>query len=235
MANTAKSLPLRVIPKPLIRARRLPDTVANTEKFALTLSQFLQNNNQDHVTAITDLNGQGTGGIVLAQHLPSRNHAYQILAPIAPHVGDQPTQPSVMTYDGPLNLTAANLPTGVNGTYVYGRWTGWLTAPATGDYTFTLKSTDGSNLFVNKKQLVGDLTAVGAVDNSGTIALIANKPVPIVVEWQWATDAPQLSLSYSGGGSAGLVPNTWLSNSINQVSGFLLGYWVNGSEANWYP
>ena len=235
MGSTAKSLPLRVIPKPLIRATKLSDTVANTEKFALTLSQFLQNNNQDHVTAITDLNGQSTGGIVLAQHLPVRVQTYQYAAPIFPHVGDQPTQPSVMTYDGPLMFDLKTLPTGVNADHAYARWTGWITAPMMDTYTFQLDSSDGSNLFVNKQQLVGNLPAVGTTSESGSVAL-GDGPVPIVVEWQYGTSEPMLQLRYSTATQALTpVPNTWLSHTINQQSGFLLGYWTNGSQAGWYP
>jgi hypothetical protein len=214
---------------------RLADSVGNHEKYLLTLSQFLQQNNQDFQTSATDQNGQESGGIVLAQHLPSRFHAYQLSAPIAPHVGDLPSQPSAVTYDGPLNLTAASLPNGVNSTYGYSRWTGYINPPTPALYTFHLKSAGGgSNLFINKQQLVGALTA-NSVNQAAQIQL-GGGPVPIVTEFQYGTEDPALSLMYSvGGGTPALVPNSWLSNSVNQMTGYLVGYHWNGNRACYYP
>jgi hypothetical protein len=232
-----KTLPIRLVPRPSPRASRLPDSVASHEKYLINLSQFLQTNNQDVQTAVADSNGQSAGGIVLAKHAPARIHTYQMSAPAAPHVGDQPSQPSATTYDGPLNfgINAMPLPNGVNQKYVYARWTGWLSVPEQGDYTFELKSTDGSNLFIAKRQLIGALNTQAPVSNSASIKLTGD-PVPIVIEWQYGNAVPQLSLNYSvGTGTPALVPNTWLSESINQVSGYLLGYWTNGTKSDWYP
>ncbi len=232
-----KSLPLRLVPRGQSRGARLPDTVATNHDNHQKLVQFLQQNFQDHQTAITDQNGQKLGGIVLAQHLPSRTHLYQMTAAVFPHVGDLPTQPSAVTYDGPLNFTKDTLPTGVNTQFAYARWTGYINPPTPAMYSFHLVTTGGgANLFVNQQQLVGMLPSPTGIAETGQ-AQLGNGAVPIVVEYQYgAGDPPALSLSYSTPATPmALVPNTWLSNSINQMSGFLVGYWTNGSQVSWHP
>ena len=226
------SVPKRQVPRRVIRGLRLPDTVDRTEKYVTDRAQFDQQYLADLQRGITDQNGQLDGGIVHARDLANRVHIYQFGVAAFPHVGDLPSQPSAVTYDGPLNFGA--LPNGVNSTYGYARWAGWLNIAVAGTYNFNLVSTGGSNLFVNKVQLIGNLTA--ASSSASANATLQKGMVPICVEWQWSTVAPSLSLKWTSPSSSQvLLPNTVLSRSVNQVSGFIVGYFWNGSVANWMP
>lgn len=210
----------------------LPETVSRTEKYVTDRAQF----DQTYFTALqrglTDNNGQATGGIVNAADLAARVHPYQFGAAVFPHVGDLPSQPAAVSYDGPLDFGA--LPSGVNATYGYARWCGWLNIAEAGTYSFNLVSTGGSNLFVNKAQIIGGLAS--ASTNASANATLAVGLVPICVEWQWETSAPSLALKWTPpGGASALIPASVMARSLNQISQFLVGYWFNGSAACWYP
>lgn len=220
------------VPRRVIHSTKLSDTVARTEKYVTDRAQFDQTTLADLQGRITDSNGQSKGGIVNASDLPTRYAPYEYVAAIAPHVGDLSSQPSAVYYDGPLDF--GTLPNGVNSTYGYVRWSGWLNIVTAGTYNFALASVGGANLFVLGTQIVGGLTASSTTAN-GNIALLAGM-VPIVVEWQWSTSTPALTLEWTPpGGAQALIPSSVMSNSINQVSGYLVGYYWNGSEAYWMP
>ncbi len=57
------------------------------------------------------------------------------------------TDPNVDFNWGPNSAVSPG--PGVNATQWSAKWTGTITAPATGSYTFSLTSDDGSRLFVN--------------------------------------------------------------------------------------
>jgi len=222
----------RQVPRRVLHGQKLSDTVDKTEKYVTARAQFDQQYFSDIQTALTSNTGQASGGIVNAADLATRVHPYQYSAAIAPHVGDQPRQPSATYYDGPLDF--GSLPAGVNATYGYARWTGWLKIAVAGVYAFNLVSVGGANLFVNQTQLIGGLTA--ASTSASANATLAVGMVPVIVEWQWSTTTPALALKWTPpGGSSVLIPADVMSNSLNQVSGYLLGYYWNGSAANWHP
>ena len=230
----AAPVPLKTpqVPRRIIRGTNLSHTVAQTEKYVTDRAQFDQTNLADQQGRMTDNNGQLKGGIVNASDLPTRYAPYEFASAIFPHIGDIPSQPSAVNYDGPLNFGA--LPVGVNSTFGYARWSGWLNIVAPGTYNFALASVGGSNLFVLATQIVGDLEAPATAAN-GNVDLLAGM-VPIVVEWQWSTATPSLTLRWTPpGGAPELVPSSVMSNSINQVSGYLVGYYWNGSAAYWTP
>ena len=221
------------IPRRVLRGQRLPDTVDAMEKYVTGRAQFDQSTLANQQQVMTDMNGQQNGGIVLAADLQARTQNYQNAASNFPHYGDQPSQPSATSYDGPLTFGA--LPAGVNSTFGYARWTGWLFVPASGTYGFRIVSTNGSNLWVNKVELVAQLQNAGSIDVGAAAALVAGQ-VPIVVEWQWAS-APNLQVYWTPPASSEeLIPNTVLSRALGMTpSGFLVGHWWDGTEANWYP
>lgn len=227
------SIPKRDVPRRILHGMKLPDTVARTEKYVTDRANFDQTYLSDIQRGLSDNNGQAVGGIVNASDLVHRSHPYQMQAAIFPHVGDLPSQPAATTYDGPLVF--GPLPAGVNNTYGYARWAGWLNIQAAGTYQFTVSANNGANLFVNKVQLIGSLTSAGPIIVTSPLALVPGM-VPIVVEWQWVA-APSLSVQWTLPGSAvgTPIPASALSRSLNQITQFLVGFWFNGSAAFWYP
>ncbi len=55
------------------------------------------------------------------------------------------------------------------------RWSGYLTVPKTGDYTFYVTSDDGSRVFVNGKMVVDHWGHHELSEKSGTVSLSAGE------------------------------------------------------------
>ena len=62
-------------------------------------------------------------------------------------------------------------------------WSGTITAPTTGTYTFYTKSDSGTRLSINGITLIDDLVARTASTQQGTIALTAGQAVPIAMNY----------------------------------------------------
>ena len=69
------------------------------------------------------------------------------------------------------------------------RWSGQVMAPVTGTYTFTTTSDDGVRLYVNGQLLIDNWTDHAVVQNSGTIALVANQRYDIRMDFYDRGDA----------------------------------------------
>ena len=80
------------------------------------------------------------------------------------------------------------------------RWSGQVLAPVTGTYTFTTTSDDGVRLYVNGQLLIDNWTDHGVIQNSATIALVADQRYDIRMDFydhgQLAT--ARLSWAYPG-------------------------------------
>ena len=63
------------------------------------------------------------------------------------------------------------------------RWSGQVKAPVTGSYTFTTASDDGVRLYVDGQLLIDNWTDHAVVQNSGTVALVANQQYDIRMEF----------------------------------------------------
>jgi hypothetical protein len=134
-------------------------------------------------------------------------------------------------------------PAGVNGTYFYARFTGYIIPPETGQYTIGVNSSDGANLFVAGQPVVLNLktaqsaNGTAAYKQSGTILLTAGAYYPIVVEWQHGTGANyELQLLWTPPASAiDIIPPASLSNVKGTVTGNIDGIWWNGTPDLWYP
>ena len=79
---------------------------------------------------------------------------------------------------------------GIGGTGWSAKWTGTVTPPATGTYTFSLNSDDGSRLFVNGQQVIDNWGDHASATATGTVALTAGQAADIEVDY-----------SQNGGGS----------------------------------
>jgi hypothetical protein len=158
-----------------------------------------------------------------------------------------PTQPGVpIDYGNGGGGSSAPLPPGVNDTYFYVRWVGYLTPSITGVYTVGLNYSDGADFYIGSQGVVQDLTGgqVSTVPDPSTgipefvaaskITLTANVAYPVVIEWQ------------HGGGPDYEIQFLWTPPSrtngppsetqiIPEANIALVGSWWNGTETSWYP
>ncbi|MCU1492727.1 MAG: bglK [Acidimicrobiaceae bacterium] len=63
------------------------------------------------------------------------------------------------------------------------KWTGTITAPTTGTYTFSLTSDDGSRLFVNGQEVINNWSDHASTTVTGTVDLTAGTPANIEVDY----------------------------------------------------
>ncbi|HEY4456884.1 MAG TPA: glycoside hydrolase family 3 C-terminal domain-containing protein [Pseudonocardiaceae bacterium] len=80
------------------------------------------------------------------------------------------------------------------------KYTGTITPPTTGSYTFTLTSDDGSRLFVNGQQVINNWADQPPTTKTGTITLTAGQPVSIEVDYFQDGGGSQVNLGW-------MVPN----------------------------
>jgi beta-glucosidase len=91
------------------------------------------------------------------------------------------TDPNVDYNWGPTSPVSPG--PGVNATQWSVKWTGTITAPATGTYTFSLTSDDGSRLFVNGQQVIDNWRDQGANTETGTVTLTAGQQAAVEVDY----------------------------------------------------
>ena len=85
---------------------------------------------------------------------------------------------------------------GVNAEKWSARWTGTITAPSTGAYTFSLTSDDGSRLFVSGVQIIDNWREQGLTTEVGKVTLTAGQAVPIEVDFYQSAGGDSLSLGW---------------------------------------
>jgi beta-glucosidase len=76
------------------------------------------------------------------------------------------------------------------------KWTGTLTPPTTGTYTFALNSDDGSRLIINGQTVVDNWFDQPPTTRTGTIPLTAGQPVSIEVDYFQDGGGSQVALSW---------------------------------------
>ncbi|MEN0128906.1 MAG: glycoside hydrolase family 3 C-terminal domain-containing protein [Brevundimonas sp.] len=76
------------------------------------------------------------------------------------------------------------------------RFTGKVTPPTTGTYTFSLTSDDGSRLFVNGQKVVDMWRDQGSTTKTATVSLTAGQPVSIQVDYYQAGGGANLTLGW---------------------------------------
>jgi hypothetical protein len=134
-----------------------------------------------------------------------------------------------------------SLPEGVNSTYFYVRWTGWLTPLVSGVYTLGLNVGDGGDFYINAQPIVNTLASSQMANDttdytqSDTIELSANIPYQITIEWQHGPEQSPSPVENSyqcqllwtqPGGTVQVIPAAFLS---------LTGKWWNMTEEVPYP
>ncbi|MFI6325372.1 glycoside hydrolase family 3 C-terminal domain-containing protein [Nonomuraea sp. NPDC050556] len=68
------------------------------------------------------------------------------------------------------------------------RWTGTITAPADGTYSFDLSSFDSAQLFINNEKIIDNSGTHPATPKSGNAVLKAGQPLPIKIDYVIAQD-----------------------------------------------
>ena len=94
---------------------------------------------------------------------------------------------------------------GVNTDKWSAKWTGTLTAPVTGEYTFSLTSDDGSRLFVNGAQIIDNWREQGATTETAKVTLTAGQAVEIEVDYYQNGGGDTVSLGWRVPGQASLM------------------------------
>jgi hypothetical protein len=92
-------------------------------------------------------------------------------------------------------------------------WTGYITPPVTGTYTFTLESDDGSWLYIGGTQVVNNGGFHAHTPVSGTISLTGGDKYQIEVDYyETCDDQSGIDLSWTvPGSSSAIVPTSVLS------------------------
>ncbi|WP_194909924.1 glycoside hydrolase family 3 C-terminal domain-containing protein [Catenulispora rubra] len=85
------------------------------------------------------------------------------------------------------------------------KWTGTLTPPTTGTYTFGLSSDDGSRLFINGQQVIDNWRDQASTTETAQVPLTAGQPVQVEVDY------------YQNGGDAS-VNFGWLPPGPDPIS-----------------
>jgi chitodextrinase len=79
------------------------------------------------------------------------------------------------------------------------RWSGKITPPTTGTYTFYTDSIGGVRLTINGQLIINNWTLHALTTNTGTIALTAGTSYTILLEYQVGTGSAEAKLSWSNG------------------------------------
>jgi beta-glucosidase len=85
---------------------------------------------------------------------------------------------------------------GVPATGFSTKWTGTVTPPVTGTYTFGVTSDDGTRLFIDGKQIIDNWRDQGAHTETGQVDLTAGKPVQIEVDYYQGTGGAYVNLGW---------------------------------------
>lgn len=80
------------------------------------------------------------------------------------------------------------------------RWTGFVEAPSSGNYTFTTNTDDGVRLWVGGKLLIDKWVPQPPTDWTGTLSLTAGEKVAVVMEYYEIAGGALASLSWEGPG-----------------------------------
>ena len=123
------------------------------------------------------------------------------------------TDPNI-AFDWSAN-SGASPATGIATTTWSARWTGTLTAPATGTYQFSTLSDDGVRAWIGSQEVVNSWTDHHGFTDAGTVRLIKGTKYPIKVEYYQNGGSDQLTLYWKIPGVAKVaIPSSALSTSV---------------------
>lgn len=100
-----------------------------------------------------------------------------------------------------FNWNGAAPAAGVPGTNFSTKWTGTLTPPTTGTYTFGLTSDDGSRLFINGTEVIDNWRDQAPTTETAQVVLTANTPVQVEVDYYQGGGGDEVNLGWLQPGS----------------------------------
>jgi beta-glucosidase len=110
--------------------------------------------------------------------------------------------PAATTVDPQVAFTWTGAPAaGVPATNFSAKWTGTLTPPTTGTYTFGLTSDDGSRLLINGSQVIDNWRDQAATTETAQVPLTAGTPVQVEVDYYQAGGDASVNLGWQVPGS----------------------------------
>jgi beta-glucosidase len=95
-----------------------------------------------------------------------------------------------------FNWNGGSPASGVAATQWSAKWTGTITAPQTGTYTFSLNSDDGSRLFINNQEVINNWQDQASNTETGTVSLTAGQSYPVEVDYYQDGGASNLTLGW---------------------------------------
>lgn len=98
------------------------------------------------------------------------------------------------------------------------RWTGWFTAPVTGNYSFGGNNDDRMAVYVNNTLLYDNAGCYSGVCTGSSISLTAGQVVPIKVLFNEYTGSAFAHLYVSGAVTQQVVPTSWLQTGIRPIA-----------------
>jgi parallel beta-helix repeat protein len=122
---------------------------------------------------------------------------------------------------------------GINANIFSIRFSGELSAPSTGTYTFYLTASDGDRLNIDNKIVLEDYTDHEVRQKMGTIALIAGQPVPLNLEYYKNTGTGSVKLEWSGPGvPRGVIPTARFGTQMPAPAAQTFYVAPNGKDSN---
>jgi beta-glucosidase len=94
---------------------------------------------------------------------------------------------------------------GVNANQWSAKWSGTITPPASGEYTFSLTSDDGSRLLVNGVRIIDNWRDQGPTSEFGKVTLTAGQSAPIEVDFYQNEGGDSLGLGWRVPGQPSLL------------------------------
>ena len=139
------------------------------------------------------------------------------------------------------------LPGGVNSTYSYARFVGYLVPSITGVYTVGVNASGGVNLYIAGNGIITNLSpgndtanSTLAYTRSNNITLTAGIFYALVLEWQNGLETPELQLLWTPPNEGVQLVN--MVNVSDRASGVVAvptkhinSTWWNGTSGLWYP
>jgi beta-glucosidase len=96
-----------------------------------------------------------------------------------------------------FNWNGAAPAEGVSGASFSAKWTGNITPPKTGSYTFGLTSDDGSRLLIDGKQVIDNWRDQGANTETAKVDLTAGTPVKVEVDYYQSGGGATVNLGWT--------------------------------------
>jgi beta-glucosidase len=129
-----------------------------------------------------------------------------------------------------FNFNGQSPQSGVNATQWSSKWTGTLNPPATGTYTFSLTSDDGSRLFINGQQVIDNWRDQASNTETATVNLTAGQPASVEVDYYQDGGGSNVSLGWQPPGQDPIAQAVATAKSSNVAVVFANDFESEGSD-----